>query len=213
VIAVKHLPSAGGIVSGIGFARNAPYLSVSLTSPTRLPTAWRIDLRTGTAAEWTSPTLAGIDPASFVAPALIRFPSFDGREIPAFLYVPRDAKPDGTLPVVMDIHGGPRIPGATRLQPGNPVPRPSRLRVLAPNIRGSTGYGKAYTHLDDVEKRLDSIEDIVRGADWLVASGWADPAKIAVLGGSYGGYATLAALAFHPHRGRPASTSSASRTC
>ena len=72
--------------------------------------------------------------------------------------------------------------------------------VLAPNIRGSTGYGKSYTHLDDVEKRLDSIKDIEAGAEWLAASGWTDRKKIAVMGGSYGGYATLASLTFHSDR-------------
>lgn len=197
-IAVQHLPR--GLAFAVSFARRAPFLSVGLMSGTRLGTAWRIDLTNGLAAEWTQPTLAGIDAASFVEPRLVHYPTFDGREIPAFLSVPHGARADGTLPVVMDIHGGPE--GQERPD-FNPVIQYLAHRgygVLAPNIRGSMGYGKAYTHLDDVEKRLDSIQDIAAGADWLAASGWADAKKIAVMGGSYGGYATLAALTFHPDK-------------
>jgi cyclophilin family peptidyl-prolyl cis-trans isomerase/dienelactone hydrolase len=72
------------------------------------------------------------------------------------------------------------------------------MGVLAPNVRGSTGYGTDFTHLDDRERRLDSVRDLVEGRNWLISSGIAEDGKVAVLGGSYGGYMTLAALAFHP---------------
>jgi dipeptidyl aminopeptidase/acylaminoacyl peptidase len=197
-LAVSHLPH--GIAYGISWARHAPYLSVSVLGATRPSGVWRIDLRNGAAAEWTQPALAGIDPASFVEAQRIRYPSFDGLEIPAFLYVPRGARADGTLPVVMDIHGGPESQERPDFNPVIQYLVQRGYAVLAPNIRGSTGYGKAYTHRDDREKRLDAIRDIAAGADWLRASGWAGAGKTAIMGGSYGGYATLASLTFHPDK-------------
>lgn len=206
-IGVEHLRR--GVTHGVCFAHDAPCLSVSVTAPTAPVTTWRVDLRAEMdpaqerpvrAVPWTEPSFAGIAPDALVTPELVRYPSFDGLSIPAFLYVPRGAKADGSLPVVMDIHGGPESQERPDFNPVIQYLVHRGYGVLAPNIRGSTGYGKAYTHKDDVHKRPDAIADVAAGADWLAASGWADRGKIAILGGSYGGYATLAALAFHPER-------------
>ena len=100
--------------------------------------------------------------------------------------------------MIISVHGGPE--GQER--PGfNPLYQYYLSRgyaVLAPNVRGSTGYGKIYTHLDDVTKREDSVKDLAFAAQWLKTSGGADPGKIAVMGGSYGGYMTLAAITLYP---------------
>ncbi len=198
-VTVQDLPR--GVTFGLRFAHDPPFLSVSVTSGTRIGTAWRIDLGSGLAREWTASTPAGVNTQSFVEPQLIRYRSFDGLEIPAFVYVPHGAaQADGTLPFVLDIHGGPESQERPDFNPVIQYLVSRGYGVLAPNIRGSTGYGKAYTHLDDVEKRLDSIQDIAAGADWLAESGWADRTKIAVMGGSYGGYAALASLVFHPEK-------------
>ena len=161
---------------------------------------------------------AGIAPESFVEPELIKFKSFDGREITAWYYKPqtvsgnssdkpRNVKPpvkevykvsQNPLPVIVNVHGGPE--GQER--PGfNPLTQYYLSRgyaVLAPNVRGSTFYGKTFSHLDDVEKREDSVKDLAYAVEWLKASGGADPKRIAVTGGSYGGYMTMAAITLYP---------------
>ncbi len=104
----------------------------------------------------------------------------------------------GTLPVIVSVHGGPE--GQER--PGfNPLYQYYLSRgyaILATNVRGSTGYGKTFSHLDDVEKREDSVKDLASAVEWLKTSGGADPKRIAVMGGSYGGYMTMAAVTLYP---------------
>lgn len=140
---------------------------------------------------------ADLGPASLSSPELVRYPSFDGLSVPAFLFHP-SARADRPAPTLFFVHGGPE----SQLRPSfNPVIQYFAQRgflVVAPNVRGSTGYGKRYSHLDDVDKRLDSVRDLAAGAEWLAAQGLADPHRIAVMGGSYGGYLVLAALTERP---------------
>ena len=150
---------------------------------------------------WTPivrPDLGALRPADLPdPPKAVAYPTFDGRSIPAWLYLPRGREPRG-LPFVLSIHGGPE--GQDR--PGFHGERAYLLSlgygVLAPNVRGSTGYGKTYRDLDNGPRRLDSVKDAKAAVDWLVAEGLADPRRIAVQGGSYGGYMVLALLAEHP---------------
>src|SRR5262249_48698436 len=149
------------------------------------------------AARRASPRRCANPPAStYVSPELVRYPTFDGLQIPAFYYKPARAARD--LPVVVSVHGGPE--GQSR-----PIYNPTvqyfvnrGYAVFVPNVRGSTGYGKAYSHLDDVRKRMDSVRDLAACVDWLVKEGGADPTRIAVMGGSYGGFMTLAAVTNYP---------------
>ncbi len=102
------------------------------------------------------------------------------------------------MPVIVSVHGGPE--GQER--PGfNALYQYYLSRgyaILATNVRGSTGYGKTYTHFDDVKNREDSVKDLAAPVEWLKTKGGADPKKIAVMGGSYGGYMTLAAITLYP---------------
>ncbi len=144
----------------------------------------------------TNMTHGGIPPEAFVEADLVRYPTFDGREIPAWLYRPRVA--GGPSPVVVIVHGGPESQARPLFDFLAQYLVNRGYAVLAPNVRGSTGYGNAYSHLDDVDRRLDSVADLAHAALWLRSQAEFDGERIAVMGGSYGGYMVLAALAFHP---------------
>ncbi|HWV23185.1 MAG TPA: prolyl oligopeptidase family serine peptidase, partial [Thermomicrobiales bacterium] len=136
-------------------------------------------------------------PKTFVAEP-VRYTSFDGLEIPAFLLKPEG---EGPFPVLIDIHGGPEGQRQLNYAPSGPVLQyltSLGMAVLTLNVRGSTGYGKEYSHLDDKGKRLDSVKDVEYAVKWLRERGDVIPDKIAVYGRSYGGFMTLASLVFYP---------------
>lgn len=134
--------------------------------------------------------------ATMVEPEHVRYPAFDGRDIPALFYR-TTGKPE-RAPCVVFVHGGPEGQYRPTFQPIVQYLVAAGFAVLAPNVRGSTGYGKSYTHLDDVRKRMDSVADLAHAVAWLRDSGRADPHRIAVYGGSYGGFMVLAALTTYP---------------
>ncbi|MBU6412171.1 MAG: S9 family peptidase [Planctomycetes bacterium] len=136
----------------------------------------------------------GLNFAAFPEPKLIKYRSFDGTEIPAFLYLPPDVAPGTAIPFIVQYHGGPE--GQWRPQFDRTVQCLSKLGfgILQPNVRGSTGYGRAFHMMDDYKKRWDSVRDGVDAAKWLVTSGYAKPGKIATYGGSYGGFMSVACL-------------------
>lgn len=186
-----------GVCDFLCFSPDSALLSFSLTGPQHPFDVWIHDLRSTETRRVTNSSLAGIPRASLVAPELARYPTFDGRTIPTYLYRPPSGA-DAPLPVIIDVHGGPE---AQRRVEFNPVYQYFLQRgyaICAPNVRGSTGYGRAYARLDDVELRMDSVADLAYAARWLRDSGVADPARIAVLGGSYGGFMVLAALTSYP---------------
>ncbi len=151
----------------------------------------------GTIERWTHASTAGIPPESFVEPELVHYETFDGREIPAFFSVPENAD---DVPVIVDIHGGPESQRRPSFSGLVQYFLSRGYAVFEPNVRGSTGYGKAYTHLDDVEKRMDSVRDLNAAVDWLQTREVVDPDRIVAKGGSYGGFMVLAALTEYPDR-------------
>src|SRR5205814_2237782 len=120
----------------------------------------------------------------------------DGRDIPALFYAaPRGSRQS---PCVVFVHGGPEGQYRPTFQPIVQYLVSAGFSVLAPNVRGSSGYGRTYVHLDDVRKRMDSVADLAHGVHWLRDTGLADPQRIAVYGASYGGFMVLAALTAYP---------------
>jgi len=140
----------------------------------------------------------GVPDASFVAPEIVRYQSFDDRHIPAYLYRPPAATSGAAVPVVIHIHGGPESQARPAFNPIFQFLVQRGFGLLVPNVRGSTGYGKAFGHLDDVERRMDSVRDIERAVAWLTEEGIADADRIAVMGASYGGFMTLASITTYP---------------
>ncbi len=176
-----------GILGGFDFSPDSERLAFTLTAPDRNPDGWVLDLPAGEPRRLTYSSTAGIPRSTFRRPSVIRYPSFDGREIPALFYEPREEN----APVIVNVHGGPESQSRPLFAPVTQYLLNRGYAVFAPNIRGSTGYGKAYTHLDDVRLRMDSVEDLAHAAYWLREKGHE---KIGVMGGSYGGFMVLAAL-------------------
>ncbi len=190
------VPDLKGIIQGGSFS-DVGSVAFTFSSPTKTSDIWIWDWTKPELLKITHSVMAGIDPSLFVEPILIKYKSFDGLEIPAFLYLPSDyqGKP---IPFVIHAHGGPESQY-----------RPSFARhfqylllngygILAPNIRGSSGYGKEYLMMDNYKKRLDSIKDIAEGARWLIKNGYTTEDRLAIKGGSYGGYVVMAALTENP---------------
>ncbi|WP_423751233.1 S9 family peptidase [Salinirarus marinus] len=187
-----------GVAGGVSFAPDAEQFALTVTASDDTANVYVVDVETGASERWTRASTAGIPRETFVAPELVRYPTFDGREIPAFFSLPETDTGHGETPVVVDVHGGPesqRRPSFGRVKQ---YLLANGYAVFEPNVRGSTGYGKAYSHLDDVEKRLDAVADLRAGVEWLHDHPAVDPDRIAVMGGSYGGFMVLAALTEYP---------------
>jgi dipeptidyl aminopeptidase/acylaminoacyl peptidase len=187
-----------GILSGLSFSRDGRKLALTFDGARFNADVWICDLQTRTLKQVTHSSRAGVFQSSFVEPELIHYTSFDGRMIPAWYYRPRNTPANGPLPVIVDVHGGPEGQALPAFNAVHQYFLARGYAILVPNVRGSTGYGKAYTHLDDVQKREDSVKDLATAVDWLKSSGGADPKRIAVMGGSYGGYMVLAAVTLYP---------------
>lgn len=189
---VPDLPD--GVAMEPAWSGDSQLIAFAFTSPTRNANIWIWDPKTTSCRQITRVAQGGIPPDTFVPPDLILYPTFDGREIPAFLYMPPVEKP----PVIVFVHGGPEAQSQPIFNPVIQFFVHHGYAVFAPNVRGSTGYGRTYTHLDDVEKRMDSVADLESGARWLKSSERVDGNRLAVMGGSYGGFMVLAAVTTYP---------------
>ncbi|MCZ7575264.1 MAG: S9 family peptidase [Ardenticatenaceae bacterium] len=191
---IEGLPH--GVLAGLTAGRDGKTFLLTATSSTEALNVWAVDAERGTVTRWTASSLATLPPEALVEPELVRYPSFDGLTIPAFYFKPRAAT--GAFPVVIDIHGGPEAQRRPLFSPVTQYLVSQGYAVLAPNVRGSAGYGKSYMHLDDVYRRMDSVADIKAAYEWLIREGGAAPDKVAVYGGSYGGFMVLSALTTYP---------------
>ena len=185
---------ARGVASQPVFSEDGSLLAFGFSSATEPPDVFVYDLDAHALARLTvSPR--DVDPATLVEPELHRFASFDGESVPVFLYEPDG---EGPFPVVVSVHGGPESQARPEFAPLTQHLVSRGYAVAVPNVRGSTGYGKRYEHLDDIEKRLDSVRDLASLHEWLSARPEIDGAQAVLYGRSYGGYMVLAGLAFQP---------------
>jgi len=186
-----------GVAGGVSFDDDAERFALTVTTDTENTNVYVVDVESGAAERWTHAGTAGIPPETFVASELVRYVTFDGREIPAYYATP-DGGADGDLPVVVDVHGGPESQRRPSFSPVKQYFLAHGYAVFEPNVRGSTGYGRAYTHLDDVENRMDAVADLEAAVGWLTERRDVDPDRIVAKGGSYGGFMVLAALTEYP---------------
>ncbi len=163
------------------------------------------DLLKNTTRRWTFSETGGLDVAHFVEPKIVHFPTFDQvagkpREIPALLYLP-PAKFKPPYPVLVSIHGGPE--GQARpyfLDRNNYIINEMGVAMVRPNVRGSDGYGRSYLGLDNDRQREDTVRDIGALLDWIAQRKDLDQNRVAVSGGSYGGYMSLATMVHYSER-------------
>lgn len=185
-----------GVVEAIRLSPSGNVLAYGFSSPRASWEAWRVATDGGGATRLTHSPVR-IPPESLVRPRLERFDSFDGESIPYFLAEPATDPP---WPVVLDIHGGPESQRRPVWLPFTQYLMLHGFAVAQPNVRGSTGYGKRYEHLDDGRLRLDTVRDLAALHDELARDERVDAERAALYGGSYGGYMVLAGLAFQPER-------------
>lgn len=190
-----------GVLTAAKFSPDGSKIGLSISTSTSSGDVWSYDLKSGELTRWTESELGGLSAASLVEPTLFRYPTFDGKQIPAFIYRPKAANAGGKLPVVIQIHGGPE----GQEQPNFNPRRQSWVNelgaaVIIPNVRGSSGYGKSYMGLDNAEKREDSVKDIGALLDWVAKQPDLDASRVAVVGQSYGGYMVLAVAGHYNDR-------------
>jgi len=181
----------------LAFSRDGQQLAFSFSSPTRGSDIWLWRFGAHQPAPVTHSSQAGVPAEALSEPQLINYPTFDGRRIPAWHFPARTA-PGERRPVVVYVHGGPEGQTQAILMPILQYFAHQGYHVLAPNVRGSSGYGKAYMDLDNVEKRPDSVADLAHAVYWLREQPEVDGERIAIYGGSYGGFMVLAALTQYP---------------
>ncbi len=159
------------------------------STPRRTYEVYVVELATGRSRRLTDSMLGGLADEDMVAPQLIRYPSADGLQVPAWIY--RPAGVTGRCPVVLAIHGGPEAQELPSYRPLYQYLLSRGIAVMATNIRGSTGYGKTYQRLIHHDWGGGDLADFRHAAEWLRSQDWVDPQRMGVFGGSYGGFATL----------------------
>lgn len=203
-IARRALPQPDlprGVLARMKFSPDGAHIGFSLSTPTIPGDVWSWDIASGTLTRWTESELGDLDASQLVEPGLVRFESFDGLEVPAFIYRPGGVAPDERTPVIIDIHGGPESQSRPLFNPGAQYfVAELGATVVLPNVRGSEGYGKRYLDLDNAGKREDSVRDIGALLDWIAKQPGLDADRVAVYGQSYGGYMVLASMTHYADR-------------
>lgn len=211
---VESIPT--GLIFNLAFSPDGKGLGMSLNTPKTPNDSFVLTLNDdaleyGALARWTESEIGGLNTDRFIEPKLIKYPTFDEvdgkvRQIPAWVYRPNKLVTDPTesqkpSPVIISIHGGPE---------GQARPTFSSTyqmwldklgaAVVVPNVRGSSGYGKTYLSLDNGFKREDSVKDIGALLDWIATQPDLDQKRVALYGGSYGGYMVLAGAVHYSAR-------------
>jgi dipeptidyl aminopeptidase/acylaminoacyl peptidase len=184
-----------GIISSLEFSPDSAQLGFTFARPDAPADAYSLRLADGELSRWTYSEVGGLNPETFVTPERIKFKSFDERSIPAYYFRPRGVSKARPAAVLISIHGGPE----GQYRPyfsgiGQFYLNELGIAVIHPNVRGSEGYGKTYLKLDNAEKREESVRDIGALLDWVAQQPELDSSRVAVIGGSYGGYMVLASL-------------------
>jgi dipeptidyl aminopeptidase/acylaminoacyl peptidase len=192
----KGLPQ--GNLRSVRFTRDETSLAFLINASTSPSNVFTINLQSKSFAQHTKALNPEINAADLVNSKVIRYESFDGLEIPSILYKPLGASKDNPVPALVWVHGGPG--GQTRTGYSAAIQHLANngYAILGANNRGSSGYGKTFFHMDDKKHGDVDLQDIVYGRKYLESLDWVDHERIGIIGGSYGGFMVMAALAFEP---------------
>jgi dipeptidyl aminopeptidase/acylaminoacyl peptidase len=197
----KYSPVTGlptGLLFPADFHPDGKTFSLLVNSAKSPSDIYTYDLQSKKLTQWTYSEVGGLDNSKFTDATLIEYETFDKvnnkpRKIPAFYFKP--ANPAGKMPVVIEIHGGPEGQAVPAFDPFRSfLVNELGIAVIEPNVRGSSGYGKSFLKLDNGFKREESVQDIGKLLDWIAKQPELDASRIAVSGGSYGGYMVLASM-------------------
>ncbi|WP_392508609.1 S9 family peptidase [Naumannella halotolerans] len=195
---VPDVPSSPGspsmVISGVVLSRDGTRILCCVDGPTAPRRIWCFDTRV---LRWQPVTaLTPMPDIELIIPTLEQFPAEDGLMLSGWLY--RAPGADPSAPAMLSLHGGPEAQERPGFSPQHQALASAGITVFAPNIRGSSGFGRHFVHADDKQKRFDAFGDVLTCRQFLVDQGLAAPERIAVTGRSYGGYLTAAMVAFHP---------------
>ncbi len=190
------LPSEIG--GGLDWSKDGKQIALTCSGATAPADVWVLERASGRLLQVTRSPHAGVPLGSLVKPTLVRFPAQDGLELSGWLYRPAGATAPG--PIVLSFHGGPEGQERPAFRSDYQALLSRGIAVLAPNVRGSSGFGKRFVNLDNGALRRDGVRDIEACLDYVVKAGVADPKRIGIMGGSYGGYMVMAGLAEYPER-------------
>ena len=185
-------------INSIGFSEDEKLLRVSAGSPNSPGDIYTYELSTNKLNKITSNLNSNVNPKDLVNAEVIRYESFDGLEIPAILYKPHSASKKNKVPALVWVHGGPGGQSRVGYRALIQYLVNHGYAILAVNNRGSSGYGKTFYSLDDLNHGEDDLQDCVWGKKWLQDQDYINPDKIGIIGGSYGGFMTMAAMTFEP---------------
>jgi dipeptidyl aminopeptidase/acylaminoacyl peptidase len=184
------------LVYGLKFSKDGNLLAMVATGAAAPEDIWVLDLRAGRFHQVTQSSHAGVDLDQMVRPELVKFLAYDGLELSGWLY--RASGTPGPAPIVFSFHGGPEGQAQPFFNSEYQGLLSQGIGVFAPNVRGSSGFGKKFMNLDNGPLRVNAVRDIKGCVDYLVKAGIVDPKRVGIMGGSYGGYMTMAGLTEYP---------------
>jgi dipeptidyl aminopeptidase/acylaminoacyl peptidase len=199
LLRMKMMPGPtlpGDVLVGFTFSRDGRKLATTISGATAPADIWVLDIASSTFTQITRSPHPGVDIETLVRPELVRFKSFDGLPLSGWLYRPKGFKAPG--PTVLSFHGGPEAQEGPSFRADYQALLSQGIAVFAPNVRGSSGFGKKFVNLDNGALRVNAVKDIESCVDAVVRAGIADPKRVGIMGGSYGGYMTMAGLAEYP---------------
>jgi dipeptidyl aminopeptidase/acylaminoacyl peptidase len=184
------------IAGGLEFTKDGQRLAMVLTGAAAPPDVWVLEMRTQQFTQVTHSPHAGVDLTAMVRPELVHYRALDGLPLSGWLYRPHEATGPG--PTVLSFHGGPESQERPGFNSTYQALLARGMAVFAPNVRGSSGFGETFVNLDNGALRENAIKDIKASVDAVVTAGAADPRRIGIMGGSYGGYMVMAGLTEYP---------------
>jgi len=193
---LKTIDLPSETANSLQFTKDGQSLILCITGAIAPADIWILDLSTYNLQQLTYSPHAGVDLNNLVSPTLETYIAHDKVQLSGWLYAPNDV--DKPYPIVLSFHGGPEGQDRPVFRPDYQALLSQGIGVCAPNVRGSSGFGKAFLNLDNGALRVDAVRDIKSTVDYLIEQGITVPNKIGIMGGSYGGYMTMAGLAEFP---------------